>query len=337
MTDSGHGGSPDNMADLANLPETLEFAGEFGTELVLFLPFLTWLSREGLLRNRRIRIYRGMRCFYEDLDCAELIEKSDRRVYVKPSERPEWLPVKNDHNFDTRQRSPRHLFPDLRQRFRAMPLSRELGSKERPLLIVHNKHDNEWRAGPVNCIPLDALDVLFHVLKHHFTIVYIRHGMLDSGSFVRDHTATLPDFDDRGLLERHPEVLGFDELFLQHRNETGDDDMNRFKMMLLARCHRFISSQGGGANQISLLNGSLFVVLHRRGREARWAYSQGHYTFHASVPPLLAVCLDHEELLRAIPIFIGSFVVSDRCLPTPAAAKILDQLSPRTIRKRQRQ
>jgi hypothetical protein len=323
------------LAEAATLPETLEHTGEFGPELVLFLPFVTWLAREGLLRNRRIVTYRGMRCFYDDLDCAELIEKPNARSYVLPQNRPDWLPVKNEHNFDTRLASSRHLCPDLRARFRAMKLSSEIGSEARPLLIIHNKYSNEWGEGPVNHIPIATLDLIFRMLKHEFTIVYIRHGMVPpEGGFVEDHNETLPDFDDRGLLQRHPEVLGFDELFANHRAATGVDDLNRFKAMLLARCHRFISSQGGGAHQIALLSGSLFVVLHRRGSEEQWAYFPGYYSFLAPVPPLLAICRNDDELIRAIPLFIGSFVVNDRCLPAPGAAPILAALSPATISQR---
>lgn len=320
------------LIDIPNLPSTLEFVGEFGSELVLFLPFLTWLSREGLLRNRRIVTYRGMRCFYEDLDCAELIEKRGRRRYVPPQDRPYWLPVKNEHDFDTCQPSPRHLCPDLRARFRAMKLGVEIGSPTRPLLIIHNKYTNEWGERPINHIPITTLDMIFSVLKHEFTIVYIRHGMtpLDA-DFNQDHNEALPGFDDLGLLRRHPDVLGFDELFAEHRALTGDNDLNRFKMMLLARCHRFISCQGGGAHQIALLNGSLFVVLHRRGREEHWAYFPGYYSFLAPVPPLLSVCRNDDELTGALPLFTGSFIANDRCLPAAGAAPILAASSPATI------
>jgi hypothetical protein len=323
------------LIDIANLPSTLEFVGEFGSELVLFLPFLTWLSREGLLKKRRIVTYRGMRCFYEDLDCAELVEKRGLRRYVPPQDRPYWLPVKNEHDFDGRQPSPRHLFPDLRARFRAMKLGVEIGSPTRPLLIIHNKHTNEWGEGPINHINIPTLDKIFSVLKHEFTIVYIRHGMapLDAG-FNEDHLETLPGFDDRGLLKRHPDILTFDELFAEHRAVTGDHDLNRFKMMLLARCHRFISCQGGGAHQMALLNGSLFVVLHRRGLEEHWAYFPGYYSFLAPSPPLLSVCRNDDELIGALPLFAGSFIANDRCLPGPGAAPILDSLSPATIRAR---
>jgi hypothetical protein len=319
----------------ASLPETLDYVGEFGLELILFLPFVTWLDRAGLLRGRRIATYRGMRCFYEHIDCADIIEKPGKREYVPPTERPVWLPVRNEHDFDTRQPSPFHLYPDLRARFAAMSLGFDIGSQARPLLIIHNKHNLEWKTGPINCIPLDTLDAMFTMLTPDFTIVYIRHGLAPpEGGFVDDHNDTLPGYDDAALLKRQPQVHGFDTLFAAYRAASGDDDINRFKAILLARCHRFISTQGGGAHQIAMYSGSLLVVLHRRGFEENWAYDPGYYSFLAPVPPLLAVCRTDNDLIRALVIFAGSVVVNGRCLPGPAAAPILEALSPATIAQR---
>ncbi len=43
----------------AELPETLEFTGEFGAEVNSFVPFIHWLSQAGLMRGRRIPHLRG--------------------------------------------------------------------------------------------------------------------------------------------------------------------------------------------------------------------------------------------------------------------------------------
>jgi hypothetical protein len=50
-----------------SLPEILDYTGEFGAELVLFVPFCERLSANGVLQNRSIRTYAGMRCFYDQL------------------------------------------------------------------------------------------------------------------------------------------------------------------------------------------------------------------------------------------------------------------------------
>src|SRR5271166_752757 len=80
------------LQEWANLPETLDYVGEFGNEILLFLPWVTWLSQAGLLKQRRIRTYRGMRCYYADLDCRDVIEKDMPRDFVSASRRLRYMP-----------------------------------------------------------------------------------------------------------------------------------------------------------------------------------------------------------------------------------------------------
>ena len=88
-----------------NFPNTVEYTGEFGPELVLFLPFINWLSASGLLKNRRVKTYKGMRSFYDCFECVEIIEKDEPRRYIFPEDRRD-CPVKNEHDFDRIDRSP---------------------------------------------------------------------------------------------------------------------------------------------------------------------------------------------------------------------------------------
>jgi hypothetical protein len=321
----------DSDGGLALLPELLEYTGEFGSELVLFTPFCHWLSKEGLLRTRRIRIYRGMRCFYDDLDCLEILEKDEPRRYVPPQERQSWLPVKNEHTFDGLGRPARHLYPELRVTFRKLALLPEIGTADRPLLIVHNKYNVEWDVGPINHIPLATLETLFGLLERDFTLVYIRHGIAprDPG-FSQDHNVLL-SFDDRELLARHPDVLCFDDLYAAHRAEGGTQDLNTFKNVLYSRCYRFISSQGGGTYQMALFSGSLLVILHRRGSEELFSYAGGFYNFMAAVPPILAICTAENQLLRALPLFASTTVSKARLLLARGNEPLLAEFSPSTI------
>jgi hypothetical protein len=73
---------------LDSLPDLLDYTGEFGPELVLFVPFCRWLSNVGLMKKRQIRTYLGMHCFYDDLACLEIIDKNELRRYVPPQRRP---------------------------------------------------------------------------------------------------------------------------------------------------------------------------------------------------------------------------------------------------------
>lgn len=303
------------------LPRTLDYVGEFGPELVTFLPFCQYLSEAGLLRTRRIGTYRGMRCFYERLDCAGIIEKPGPRNYVAPAERPAWLPRRDEHDFDGAGPSPHLRYPDLRAWFSARPLVPELDMSGGPLLIIHNKHNDEWAEGPVNVIGLPALDALLRRVKERFTVVYIRHGMggtgQDAPDYSRDHNTARP-FDDAGVLAGHPEVLVFDRLLERHRDAGGTDDLNTFKNTLYSLCHRFISVQGGGAHHIAMFSGSVLAVLHRRGMEERWAYADGYYGFMAPVPPVLAITGADTGLLGLVPLLEGARVLGGRVMIDPA-------------------
>jgi hypothetical protein len=317
-----------------SIPQVLEYTGEFGPELVLFVSFCNWLSKAGLLRSRRIQTYYGMRCFYDDLDCLEIVEKRIPRVYVKPHSRPLWLPVKDEHTFDDLGRSPLHLYPDLRGKYIRRPLIPIIETARRPLLVVHNKHNNEWRAGPVNHISLETLDRIFGLLKHDFTIVYVRHGMSPiDPKFSGDQNTPLP-FPDRPLIDAHPEVFCFDDLYAKHRTRGGTDDINLFKNTLYSRCYHFISSQGGGAHHIAMFSGSLMVVLHRRGREETWAYGDGYYGFMAPVPPIRVICRTEDDLTAAMSLFLKTEISQDRVLLESGSAGLLARFSPWTISSR---
>jgi len=311
-----------------SLPDVLEYTGEFGPELVLFLPFCRWLSSAGLLKERRIRTYRGMRCFYDDLDCLEILEKDQQRRYVPPQERPAWLPVKNEHTFDTFCRPAVHLYPDLRAKFCGLPLTPEIGAVDRPLLIIHNKHTIEWSAGPVNQIPLAVLDGVFGTLKRKFTVVYIRHGIGPTDPGYSDDDQSQRTFQDRALLDSHPEVFCFDDLYAAHRAGGGTQDLNTYKNVLFSRCHHFITSQGGGAHHIALFSGSLLVIMHRRGFEESWAYGPGYYGFMAAVPPIRAICRTDDDLVRALPLFIDTTMAEDRVVLAPGNERLLAECSP---------
>ena len=322
------------VIDERDLPACLAYEGEFGAELILFLPFVTWLSRSGLLRTRRVGTYAGMRCFYDHLECVEIVERPGPRRYVRPRARLACLPVKDEHQFTGR--SPVHVFPDLRRQFQECPLPAMIEKAPRPLLVVHNKHIVEWSRRAINHIGLTSLDALFDRLRHAFTIVYIRHGIGGpTAGFSADHGQPLA-FDDRAVLANHPEVLCFDDLFEEATAKGYPPDCNLLKNALYSRCWHFISSQGGGAHHCACYSGSVLVVLHRRGKEACLAYGDGYYGCLSDPPPVRVICCDEDELLRVARTLPGTGVADDRVVLGPDAAAAARELSPETFRTRQR-
>jgi len=316
------------------LPMSLEYTGEFGSELVLFLPFIHWLANEGLLKDREVITYRGMRCFYSELRCKSIIEKNTSRTYIMPKYRPEYLPEKNEHDFEGRGKSPQYLYPDLRKQFGSLPMLPQIGSEEKPLIIVHNKFTDEWSMGAVNQIDIGTLRSLFEMLQKEFTIVYIRHGMYDEESdIVPDHNTYLP-FGDKELLDEFPDVLCFDDLYRVYCERAGLETMNSFKNILYSRCYRFISSQGGGSYQMALYSGSLLIIMNKRGDEERWAYKEGLYHFMSSMPPKLAICRTQEDLIGAADLLIDSKVINGTISIDSQKEGLLERYSPLTIESR---
>jgi len=258
-----------------------------------------------------------MRCFYDQMKCRAILEKDEERCYVPPAERPDWMPIRDEHNFDIATSKRFLRYPDLRARFSACPVPHEVAQSAKPLLVVHNKYNIEWGRGPINYIPLAALDKLFGELKSRYTVIYIRHGADAAQGYSRDHNTALM-LDETEVLQRHPAVLSFDDLYRRSALRGQAGDFNTFKNAIYSRCYHFISSQGGGAHQIALYSGSLIAILHREGRELEWAYSSGYYGFMADPPPIRVICRDEHELEQVVPIFVNSRVVAGRVVVSEA-------------------
>ncbi|MBP0492517.1 hypothetical protein [Roseomonas indoligenes] len=297
---------------IANLPASLEYTGEFGAELILFTPFCNWLSQVGLLRNRTVVTYAGMKCFYDDMKIGRLIEKPEKRSWVAPTARPEWMPVKDEHDFDGRGKSPFLVYPDLRKKFQALPLLPDLNLREKPLLIIHNKYNVEWGARPINFLRLWLLEEAFKVLSDSFTIVYIRHGMGTIDNNFSTDANEMQIFPDRALLEKYPDIISFDDLYTRHRQQGGLQDLNTFKNVLYSRCYHFVTAQGGGAHHIAAFSGSIMMILHRRGSESQWAYTDGYYDFMAGVPPVRCVFSSVHRMAEALGLLKSVKVIGDR-------------------------
>ena len=310
---------------LEALPPVLEYSGEFGPELLLFLPFITWAAYAGLLINRKVVTHHGMSLFYRDLPIGEYEEKDNPRDYVEPKNRPFYLPIKDEHSWDWLDRSPFHMWRDHRKLYRSvhMPLPKAFEGK--PMLIIHNKYNDEWRRGPINYIPLDVLDELFSVLKEQFTIVYIRHGMFDIASdYSTDHNSFM-SFDDVSIVNKHGNIHLFDELYDTLREQMS---VNQFKNALYSRCYYFFSTQGGGAHHCALYSGSVLVINNVWGPEINRSYGDGFYSFIANPAPVRLVCLAPDQLILAAKAVTDSKIIDGRVHLKQASTGIVDLLSP---------
>jgi hypothetical protein len=303
----------------ADLPDRLDFSGEFGAEVNSFLPFVHWLHCAGLMAERRIRTYRGMRAFYFFLADEQIEEVDIPRHYVFPDDRPTWLPNRNDH---AATRSAFELFPDYRGHFRD-----GLFDVGRPLLIVHNKVTPEWGKPPVNIFPLPLLNRLFDELSEAFHLVYLRPGLLGTpAGYSADHQPDLP-FDDLALLRRHRHVEVFDEMA---QALAATMSYNEAKLRLYAHADFHVTVQGGNAHLLTMFKGGMVAILHRAGQELRHSYANGHFSYAATPPPRWLICRSEADILRSVKLFRSAVIADGQVMLPPEHAATLLALSPKS-------
>jgi hypothetical protein len=309
------------------LPEELSYVGEFGPELIIFLPFCKWVSAAGLAAGRRISTYKGMTCFYDNLGFEQVIERPDARVYLQPEYRPAYLPRRDENTFDGLGQSAFHLNPNLRRKFESIPVPSIVRTAQRPILVIHNKYNDEWGRGPVNNMTLPLLSTLFEQLKEQFLVVYIRHANAKADGYAHDQNKLL-DFDETEVLRGNAEVIPFDDLMAAFTAECGITNVNLAKAALYSRCFNFITSQGGGAHQIAHFSGSLVSILHRAGAEITWAYHLGYYNFMSNPAPTRMICINDGELVASVAAHLASTLHHGRLYVSDAGQKTVVALGP---------
>lgn len=276
------------------MPNTLSFQGEFSQELILFLPFINYLSSIGRMNDIVLEIQHGMECYYKHIKCVK-IRKNVRRYHMNSYDSPDWLPCCSEFE---NTKHPHMLYIDHRELFQQSAKLLQLPNSK-PLLIIHNKHNIEWDTGrPVNYINADTLDHLFSRFEREYNVVYVRHGMNKlPNDYSHDVNTMIATDEDRQVLAKHPSVVSFDDLWLEHKHMMS---YNEFKGSLYALCYKYISVQGGGAHQVACYSGSDLHILHVMGSETDFAYTEGFYTYAADPPCSLHIYNSNDELLNCL-------------------------------------
>ncbi len=301
----------------AELPDTLEFRGEFGSELACFLPFIYWLHSIGGMNDRKILTYSGMRPFYYFLSPEQYTEKSERRRHYQTYNRSPFTPNIDEH---IAFRKPLEFYPDYRSVYR-----NAIFRMDRPILVIHNKYNKEWDGGPVNHLGLELLDKLLGELRHHFFCVYIRPGISTRPSDFSEDANTVFEFDDRDVLSSYDDVLIFDDLASRF---NGGSKYNLLKNLLYANTHHFICAQGGASYHPAMFSGSCIAVNHKVGLETQFAYAHGLYRHLSNPCPIMLITKNDDSLLEAAFALTRSKVMVDRVCLDPKDLIKLEPLMP---------
>lgn len=284
---------------ISNLKERgfIEYDGEYGTEIVTFIPFVAWLNQEGLLENRRVVTFQGMRPYYFFLTDDQFEAKPQTRR-VRPEIKRKW-PTNIIHSA-TRQRW--HVFPDYRSHFKDRGRS-----FDRPILFIQNKFTVEWNTGPINYLPIFAIERLLRLSVNRFQVIYSRPRVTSDGTGYTGDSTRICEYPDLPLVRSFDNAIVLEEMCVDEGL-----DYNQAKLEILAKTHLFVSVQGGGASVLAYFGDSLMLVLHREGREFPHAYAKGPYKYLADPPPLLLVARDNHQLEDGIKIFAAASVEGGR-------------------------
>jgi hypothetical protein len=310
-------------AALTNLKEkgSVEYEGEFGAEIATFIPFVAWLKKEGLLEGRQVITYDGMRPYYFFLSDDEYQSRSESRRYV-PAQKRKW--PSNSTYTATRQRW--HAPPDYRLHF-----SGRGSTFDRPVLFIQNKFIVEWNIGPINYLPLAAIEQLFRLAANRFHVVYSRpRDSINGRGFVGDHNTNC-EYPDLDLARRYPDVEILEETCLQ-----SGADYNTTKLEILAKSHLFVAVQGGGTHLLACFNNSFLLLLDRElngvitreNQEYPHAYVAGPYKYLSTPPPILLVARNNDQFVQGMKILDrasvkeGSPVFDPKVMPQVAAMRM---------------
>ncbi|KAK9804577.1 hypothetical protein WJX73_001439 [Symbiochloris irregularis] len=258
-------------ADNSTLVDAAYF-GELGYELILFTPLVHFYHSRGILRSTVGPA--GSAPFYRFSPHHREVDVQ-RHYCLGPYSNPSPHMYRREWNFDA------WIPPNLHEQYKGQ--GQAILGDGKPLMIVHNKYNQEWGAAPTNFISISTLIALFSMLKDRYRIVYIRPDPRQNlPGFGADHNHA-EDFDDHEHLRKHhPKVLLFQDILQQQRNGTRPDlNYNELQLMLHADSERFVSVLGGnsviasyfaGVNIIYAVKGSELTGHGLKDREFDLVY-----------------------------------------------------------------
>jgi len=228
---------------------------EFGYELIAVIPFAYWLHTQGKLtgtisnfdsslfyyfspnhterdERRHSRKWKDMRLYYDNGDVHRSILDLSR--WVPP-------PYKNYYAND------------------------EYNFKK-PLLIVTNKYNLEWKNPPANYLDVPMLEWIFRTYRDDYEIVYSRFRK-DMGYDDTVDTMDLGEWD----LVKSMRIKTIQDL------KKDGESYNFLQLKLYPHCEKFITVQGGTAILASYFGGDN-IIFARKGMEIKRKTYQNWYS-----------------------------------------------------------
>lgn len=296
------------------LPETIEYTGEFGPEIVLFIPFMRFCNSIGALYGKRIISYSGMECFYEAAGLRLFDTKISPRKGVPFASELPWLPLVSEHHYNHLAKSIAFDHPNYREHFGSKGILHGWPLEpDEPIALVYNKIANEWGEGPINYYSPEDLESIFDTLPERYRIVYVQHDLqrTNSSDFSRDHNdLNIPPRHSGRMNEirqninayllKRPDVIRFQSIVESVQKADASNCYNLVHCSLISHSKLFVTIQGGGSHLLAGFGDSDMYILHRRGREYPEIYRSGYYSFMANEPPRLFVADNSQDIVRKL-------------------------------------
>lgn len=225
--------------------DIIEFSGEYGVELGVFIPYINYLKHHNLLNGRKVKTYNGMRPYYFFLSDEEYIEKdkSEKRRWIPPQYRY-FLPenIKDDDKVYSKYEVPSmYLPPDYYTFYKSQYIV-----SNKPIFIIQNKYNMEWGDPPLNFFDVEQLEKILNILSKKFTVVYFRTNNFNNGNsgYSTDHNeAESYTLGDKEMIKE--KWSDKDVLLIEDMVEKLNIDFNKLKLLLLANSKYTLSTFGG--------------------------------------------------------------------------------------------
>ncbi|MEO6219163.1 MAG: hypothetical protein ABIO81_01960 [Ginsengibacter sp.] len=233
---------------LKKIYKVIEYHGEFQQELTFVLPFAYWHFLNGTLDKT-----------ISSDNTKELYFFSDK--HEESETKRDWL--FNDETFEIPNMTHSNTFSY--KKWKRVPLQpyykNEIFVFEKPILIIANKYNIEWKNDPVNFFDITMLDRIFRCYKDKYQVIYNRPL---STQIVSDNSEILDLGEYSWIKANHPDVLLMDDLFT--KNQKYVNNFNHLQLMVYANCSHFISVHGGTAALASYFGGTN-IIFSKRGLE----------------------------------------------------------------------
>lgn len=228
---------------------------EFGYELQLVLPYAYYLHKKNLL-NKTISCFMTKELYY--------FSKNHEEKYKKRRHNHPNVPNNSPHIKELNYNE--YIPPPYKTIYK-----NNYFVYDKPLLIIHNKYNEEWGEQPINFIDKNTLNEIFNLLCNKYTIIYIRP---QTKNIIEDNS-NIYDLEENDLLKLYNIIEG-NKLYEETKEKYNINNFNHFQLLIHANCNKFISVQGGNSVLASYFGGTN-IIYAKKGSELRWGEYNGHY------------------------------------------------------------